>query len=132
MVAQVELDKYFLEEYGSEITTTRGAAIMAGKKSRGSRTRGEFGLAFPDAGAMVGLGINASYAAAKRGEIPTVKLGGLLIVPKAAWLRKLGVKDEADLQADLERDRQEDAARQRKIAEKRARLLAELEAIEAA
>ena len=41
---------------------------------------------------MIGLSVNPSYAAAKAGEIPTVKVGGLLIVPKALWLRKLGVE----------------------------------------
>jgi hypothetical protein len=106
--------------------------MAARKKDRMPRPRGELGLSVPEAGAMVGLSINASYAAAKLGEIPTVKVGHLLIVPRAIWLRKLGVKGEADLQAELALKSQEDAARQRIIAEKRARLLAELEAIEAA
>lgn len=39
----------------------------------------------PEAGAMVGLTRNASYEAAKRGEIPTLKFGRLLKVPKVAW-----------------------------------------------
>jgi excisionase family DNA binding protein len=39
----------------------------------------------PEAGAMVGLTRNASYEAAKRGEIPTLRFGKLLRVPKAAW-----------------------------------------------
>lgn len=43
----------------------------------------------PEAGAMVGLTRNASYKAAKRGEIPTMRFGRLLRVPKAAWDRKL-------------------------------------------
>ena len=43
----------------------------------------------PEAGAMVGLTRNAAYAAAKRGEIPTMSFGRQLRVPKATWLRML-------------------------------------------
>jgi hypothetical protein len=43
----------------------------------------------PEAGAMVGLNRNAAYKAAKRGEIPTIRFGKLLKVPKAAWHRML-------------------------------------------
>jgi excisionase family DNA binding protein len=49
----------------------------------------------PEAGAMLGLTRNGSYAAAKRGDIPTIKLGKLLKVPKAAFhklLEDAGVK----------------------------------------
>lgn len=38
----------------------------------------------PEAGAKLGLSRNASYDAAKRGEIPTIRLGRLLKVPRAA------------------------------------------------
>jgi hypothetical protein len=102
------------------------------RKDRMPRPRGELGFSVPEAGKTIGLGINASYAAAKRGEIPTVKVGHLLIVPRAVWLRKLGVKGEADLQAELALKSQEDADRQRRNAERKAKLLAELEAIKAA
>jgi len=44
----------------------------------------------PFAGAMAGLNRNASYAAAKRGEIPTIKFGKLLKVPAAAWHQIIG------------------------------------------
>lgn len=62
------------------------------ERSRMPRSRGEYGFSVPEAGAMFGLSVNASYAAAKRGDIPTVQIGGLLIVPKAVWLRKLGLE----------------------------------------
>ncbi len=39
----------------------------------------------PEAGKKAGLGRNASYDAAKRGEIPTIKIGGRLFVPKKKW-----------------------------------------------
>ncbi len=56
------------------------------------RSRGKFGFSVPEAGAMIGLSVNSSYAAARAGEIPVVRVGGLLIVPRAAWLRKLGIE----------------------------------------
>ncbi len=46
-------------------------------------------LSIPAAGAMAGLAKNASYAAAKRGEIPVIKFGGKCRVPAAKWKRIL-------------------------------------------
>jgi hypothetical protein len=43
----------------------------------------------PEAGAKAGLSRNASYEAAKRREIPTIKIGRRLLVPKVAWDRIL-------------------------------------------
>jgi excisionase family DNA binding protein len=37
-----------------------------------------------EAGEQLGLGRNAAYEAAKRGEIPTVKIGRRLLVPRDA------------------------------------------------
>ena len=47
-------------------------------------------LDVPDAGRIYfGLGRNASYEAAKRGEIPTIKIGSRLRVPVIALERML-------------------------------------------
>lgn len=43
----------------------------------------------PEAGAKLGLTRNGSYAAAKRGDIPTIKIGKLIRVPKAAFHKML-------------------------------------------
>jgi hypothetical protein len=43
----------------------------------------------PAAGAKAGLTHSGSYEAAKRGEIPTIRFGKLLRVPKAKWDRIL-------------------------------------------
>lgn len=43
----------------------------------------------PEAGAKLGLSRNGSYEAAARGEIPTIRIGRLLKVPKAAFERML-------------------------------------------
>jgi hypothetical protein len=58
------------------------------------RPRGTYGFSIPEAGAMVGLGRNAAYQAARAGEIPTIRIGGISIVPAAVWLKKLGVETE--------------------------------------
>ncbi len=39
----------------------------------------------PEAGKKAGLGRNASYEAARRGQIPTIRLGSRLLVPKKKW-----------------------------------------------
>lgn len=40
---------------------------------------------WPDVGQMLGLTRNATYQAAKRGEIPVIRFGKLMKVPKAAF-----------------------------------------------
>jgi excisionase family DNA binding protein len=46
-------------------------------------------MTVPEAGALLGLNRNASYAAAKRGDIPTMSFGKLLRVPKAKFRKML-------------------------------------------
>ena len=46
-------------------------------------------LDVPEAGRMLGLSRNASYEAAKRGDIPTIRIGKLIRVPKLALHRML-------------------------------------------
>ena len=43
----------------------------------------------PEAGRMLGLTRNASYDAVKRGDIPVMKIGKLLRVPKVAFHKML-------------------------------------------
>jgi hypothetical protein len=68
---------------------------MPKSKKQTSQSRGPFGLSIPEAGAMIGLGRNSSYEAAKRGEIPTLEFGALKIVPRIPWLKQIGVEDAA-------------------------------------
>jgi hypothetical protein len=65
------------------------------KRKRKPRSRGPYGLSIVEAGKMIGLGRNASYDAAKAKKIPVLEFGGQKIVPRAEWLRKLGVVDAA-------------------------------------
>jgi excisionase family DNA binding protein len=43
----------------------------------------------PEAGRLLGLSRNGSYEAAKRGEIPTIRIGRLLRVPRVAFHQML-------------------------------------------
>jgi excisionase family DNA binding protein len=43
----------------------------------------------PEAGRLLGLSRNGSYEAARRGDIPTIRIGRLLVVPKAPFHRML-------------------------------------------
>ena len=51
------------------------------------------------AGEIVGLSRNSAYAAAKRGDIPTIRYGKRIMVVTAAFRRQLGldvdIQDEA-------------------------------------
>jgi excisionase family DNA binding protein len=50
----------------------------------------------PEAGRLLGLGRNAAYAAAKRGDIPTIRIGRRLVVPKAAFHRTFELMRSGD------------------------------------
>jgi excisionase family DNA binding protein len=46
-------------------------------------------VSVPEAGRLLGIGRNAAYEAARRGDIPTIRIGRLLRVPVVALERKL-------------------------------------------
>ena len=46
-------------------------------------------ISVPEAGRWLGIGRNAAYDAARRGEIPTIRIGKLLRVPVVALERML-------------------------------------------
>ena len=46
-------------------------------------------MSVPEAGAKLGLGRGAAYEAASKGQIPTIRIGRLLKVPKVAFDRML-------------------------------------------
>ncbi|MCA1399347.1 helix-turn-helix domain-containing protein [Bradyrhizobium sp. BRP56] len=50
-------------------------------------------LTVPEAGKLLGLNRNRAYLAAARGELPTIRIGRLLRVPKAALERMLECAD---------------------------------------
>ncbi len=56
---------------------------------------GETTVRLPVAGRALGVGRNAAYAAAKRGDIPTIRIGGAIRVPTAPLRKMLGLEQEA-------------------------------------
>ena len=46
-------------------------------------------LTIEEAGKLLGLGRSGTYEAAKRGDIPTLKIGSQILVPKVALLKLL-------------------------------------------
>jgi excisionase family DNA binding protein len=44
---------------------------------------------WPDVGRILGLSRPSTYAAAKNGQIPTIRIGGRILVPRAALERLL-------------------------------------------
>ncbi len=49
-------------------------------------------LTVPEAGRFIGLGRAASYEAARRGQLPTLRFGKRLLVPTAEFRRLLGLE----------------------------------------
>lgn len=65
-----------------------------GRKPRDRRERDQaerLVYTVPEAGRLLGLGRNAAYAAAQRGDFPTLRIGRLLLVPKIPFQRMLGI-----------------------------------------
>ena len=68
----------------------------------------------PEAGRLLGLGRNAAYEAAKRGDLPTLRMGRRLLVPKIPFHGMLGITGTVtatppqtrDLGAELPRARE--------------------------
>jgi excisionase family DNA binding protein len=52
-------------------------------------------ISVPEAGRRLGIGRSAAYQAAARGELPCIRIGGLLRVPVRALERKLDAAGEA-------------------------------------
>ncbi|HEY5786191.1 MAG TPA: helix-turn-helix domain-containing protein [Microlunatus sp.] len=49
----------------------------------------------PSAGRLLGIGKRQTYAAMRSGQIPSVRIGGRLVVPVAGLRRMLGMDDAA-------------------------------------
>ena len=55
---------------------------------------------WPEAAAILGLCKASAYAAAERGEIPTIRVGRRLLVPTAALRRMLQIDPERCVETD--------------------------------
>jgi excisionase family DNA binding protein len=56
-------------------------------------------ISVEEAGRWLGISRNSAYEAVKRGEIPTIKIGRLLLVPVAPFERMLGLSVSAGAEA---------------------------------
>ena len=65
------------------MTLVKGRKAMAQDKTRLTYTVAE-------AAALLGISRGSGYEAAKSGQLPVLKIGGRLLVPKAALDRMLG------------------------------------------
>ncbi len=54
-------------------------------------TSGRLTMSVDEAAAILGIGRNAAYEAVRRGEIPSLRIGGRILVPKAAFQKMLGM-----------------------------------------
>lgn len=52
-------------------------------------------ITVPRAGNIAGISRRAAYAAAERGEIPVIRIGGRIVVPTAKFLALLGLAEAA-------------------------------------
>jgi excisionase family DNA binding protein len=56
-------------------------------------------ISVPEAARRLGIGRNQGYECAKRGEIPTIRLGKRVVVPVAAFEAMLAVKSKQQIVA---------------------------------
>lgn len=68
--------------------------MSAEKHKRKQRRGGAYAFSVETAGRMIGLSRASSFRAVARGQIPAIKVGRSLLVPKAVWLRQLGIETE--------------------------------------
>jgi hypothetical protein len=57
---------------------------MSEKTEAADQGKGALAASVPETGRLLGLSRNASYEAAARGDIPTVRIGGRIFVPRKA------------------------------------------------
>lgn len=53
-------------------------------------------LSVEEAGRILGMSRSTAYRAARRGDLPTVRLSGRLLVPTSHLLGLLGLEDDVD------------------------------------
>lgn len=66
---------------------------------RGARPLERLTISVPEAARRLGIGRNQGYECARRGEIPTIRLGKRLLVPLAAFEAMLAVRSKQEMVA---------------------------------
>lgn len=62
------------------------------RSHRGPLQTATLTVSIPETARLLGISNNLAYEAAARGELPTVKIGRRVLVPRAALQRLLGVE----------------------------------------
>lgn len=57
--------------------------------------RGRLTCSVSEVAKLYGIGRNAAYAAVRAGEIPSLRIGGRIVIPIARALEQLGVREES-------------------------------------
>ena len=65
-----------------------------GKSIEGNNSIERLCMTIPEAAKVLGLSRNFGYELARRGEIPVMRFGKRIVVPKAAFERMLGLTSE--------------------------------------
>ena len=75
---------------------TAGEGETRGGGWREPRRLGDGKLCYtvPEAGALIGFSRNHSYELARRGEIPVLRFGKRMVVPKAKFDKMLGLNED--------------------------------------
>ena len=77
------------------VGTFRGEAMSIREAGKG----GAKTMSVEEAGRWLGISRNSAYEAVKRNEIPTIKIGRLLLVPIVPFERMLGLSDSTKSEA---------------------------------
>ena len=78
----------------SESESVSNASGGGGRgKPRPSHGDGKLCYTIPEAAALLGFSRNFGYELAKRGEIPIIRFGKRILVPKSVFERMLGKKE---------------------------------------
>lgn len=56
-------------------------------------------LTVEEAAALLGISRNSAYEAVRRGEIPSVRIGGRIVIPRQRFLDWLGADDDNPAEA---------------------------------
>ena len=75
------------------------AGLLQEETERGNRSLERLTISVPEAARRLGIGRNQGYECARRGEIPTVRMGKRLLVPLAAFEAMLVVRSKQEVVA---------------------------------
>lgn len=77
------------------MATASAVALAAAEEPAPPGTPRCLTISVPQAGELLGIGRNQAYAAAKTGQLPTIKIGKRVLVPVIALDRMLGIEPKA-------------------------------------